>query len=195
MLNWLSGCSIRQVFYVGNWCSVNIFAVGIVFIRKEISYSETFNCHFKVISETYQEDEKCGLREIEYLNIIDPYYAVKKNSSFREIVRLALFRLREFGIQDREHSMIYTRKPRCTGGSSFIPVSIVDVWPALMLLAWGFGVSAGVFVVEKFLTIARKRNQVADANGSFFKRSIIQSALKWCSLILIDTYVQRIKII
>ncbi|XP_053687299.1 uncharacterized protein LOC128736830 [Sabethes cyaneus] len=146
---------------------------GVEKIRKGLyAFHVELGVCYKVISETYQEDEKCGLQEIEYLNIIDPYYAVKKNSPFREIVRLGLFRLREFGIQDREHSMLYTRKPKCTGGSSFIPVSIVDVWPALMLLGWGFGVSAGVFVVEKILATVRKRKQVAaGTNGAFFKRS------------------------
>ncbi|XP_058832109.1 glutamate receptor ionotropic, kainate glr-3-like [Topomyia yanbarensis] len=127
---------------------------------------------YKVISETFQEDEKCGLQEIAYLNVLDPYYAVQKNSSFREIVRLALFKLREFGIQDREHAMIYTKKPKCTGGSSFIPVSIIDVWPALLLLGWGFGFSAGCFLVEKVLTLVRKRNRIMDTSAVFFKRSM-----------------------
>ncbi|XP_039444181.1 ionotropic receptor 75a-like [Culex pipiens pallens] len=124
---------------------------------------------YKVISETYQEDEKCGLQEIEYLNIIDPYYAVQKNSSFREIVRLSLFKLREFGIQGREHSMLYTKKPTCSGGSSFIPVTIVDVWPALVLLWWGFGIAAGLVVGEFGL---KKRR---DIRGRFFKRSRVNA--------------------
>ncbi|XP_021695731.1 uncharacterized protein LOC5563741 isoform X2 [Aedes aegypti] len=123
---------------------------------------------YKVISETFQEDEKCGLQEIEYLNIIDPYYAVQKNSSFRELVRLSLFRLREFGIQDREHSMLYTRKPACSGGSSFIPVSIVDVWPALTLLTWASGFAGGLLAGENiWARIRAKRNLAKVANGDF----------------------------
>ncbi|XP_062540770.1 glutamate receptor ionotropic, NMDA 1-like [Armigeres subalbatus] len=125
---------------------------------------------YKLISETYQEDEKCGLQEIEYLNIIDPYYAVRKNSSFRELVRLSLFKLREFGIQGREHSMLYTRKPTCSGGSSFIPVSMVDVRPALTLLAWGFGIAGGLLVAETVWTRIRKRNIQLDlVSGAIFK--------------------------
>nr|NP_001345804.1 ionotropic receptor 75g precursor [Aedes aegypti] len=115
---------------------------------------------YKVISETFQEDEKCGLQEIEYLNIVDTYYAVQKNSSFRELVRLSLFKLREFGIQHREYWMLYTRKPTCSGGSSFIPVSIVDVWPALTLLMSGFGIAGGLLVGEIIWARVRtKRNQ------------------------------------
>ncbi|XP_055623767.1 glutamate receptor ionotropic, kainate glr-3-like [Toxorhynchites rutilus septentrionalis] len=124
---------------------------------------------YKVISETFQEEEKCGLQEIEYLNIIDPYYAVQKNSSFREIIRLSLFKLREFGIQGREHSMLYTKKPHCSGGSSFVPVSIVDVWPALLLLAWGLGISAVLLVMEKVWLKAGKRVRIKDEVDAIFK--------------------------
>ncbi|XP_021695735.1 uncharacterized protein LOC5563739 [Aedes aegypti] len=123
---------------------------------------------YKVISETFQEDEKCGLQEIEYLNIIEPYYAVQKNSSIRELVRLSLFRLREFGIQDREHSMLYSRKPTCSGGSSFIPVSIVDVWPALTLLTWASGFAGGLLAGETIWARIRARRDLAEvANGDF----------------------------
>ncbi|XP_050090715.1 ionotropic receptor 75a-like [Anopheles aquasalis] len=43
---------------------------------------------YKVISETYQEDEKCGLQEIQYLQVIDPYYAIQKNSPFKEHIKI-----------------------------------------------------------------------------------------------------------
>uniref|UniRef100_A0A182NHU3 Ionotropic glutamate receptor C-terminal domain-containing protein n=1 Tax=Anopheles dirus TaxID=7168 RepID=A0A182NHU3_9DIPT len=105
---------------------------------------------YKLISETFQEEEKCGLQELNYLNMIDPYYGVQKNSSFGEHVRISLFKLREFGIQGREHTLLYTKKPRCVGGSSFVPVSIVDVWPALVTLGWGYLLTLAVLVGEHF---------------------------------------------
>ncbi|XP_055603824.1 ionotropic receptor 75a-like [Uranotaenia lowii] len=126
---------------------------------------------YKLISETYQEDEKCGLQEIEYLNIIDPYYAIQKNSSFKELIKVTLFRLREYGMQDREQSMLYTKKPTCSGGSSFIPVSIVDVRPALILLAWGFGIACAALIVEKVWFKLRIRQQ--NSTRVLFKRSSI----------------------
>uniref|UniRef100_A0A182WJ72 Uncharacterized protein n=1 Tax=Anopheles minimus TaxID=112268 RepID=A0A182WJ72_9DIPT len=104
---------------------------------------------YKLISETFQEEEKCGLQEVEYLKVIEPYYAVQKNSSFREPVRINLFKLREFGIQGRENTLLYTKKPRCVGGSSFIPVSIVDVWPALVTLGWGYLLTITMLVAEQ----------------------------------------------
>lgn len=42
---------------------------------------------YKEIEDTFFEEEKCGLNEIEYLEIIEPYQALKKNSPFREIMK------------------------------------------------------------------------------------------------------------
>ncbi|XP_053664082.1 ionotropic receptor 75a-like [Anopheles marshallii] len=114
---------------------------------------------YKLISETFQEEEKCGLQEMEYLKVIEPYYAVQKNSSFREPVRINLFKLREFGIQGRENTLLYTKKPRCVGGSSFIPVSIVDVWPALITLGWGYFLTIMMLITEQLWVRLRTRLQ------------------------------------
>ncbi|XP_001651553.2 glutamate receptor 2 [Aedes aegypti] len=104
---------------------------------------------YKVISETYQEDEKCGLQEIQYLQVIDPYYAIQKNSSFKEHIKIGLFRLNEHGIQHRENSNLYTKKPKCTGGGGkFVPVSLVDTEPAILVIVWGTGLAAAIFVSE-----------------------------------------------
>ncbi|XP_058123005.1 ionotropic receptor 75a-like [Anopheles ziemanni] len=104
---------------------------------------------YKVISETYQEDEKCGLQEIQYLQVIDPYYAIQKNSSYKEMVKIGLFRLNEHGIQYRENAKLYTKKPTCSGGGGkFVPVSLVDVEPAVWIILWGGGLAASFFVAE-----------------------------------------------
>lgn len=39
---------------------------------------------YKLMSETFFEDEKCGIKEIAYLQVTDPWYAIKKNSSYKE---------------------------------------------------------------------------------------------------------------
>lgn len=42
---------------------------------------------YKEMEDTFFEEEKCGLNEIEYLEITEPYQALKKNSPFREIMK------------------------------------------------------------------------------------------------------------
>lgn len=54
---------------------------------------------YKIVSETFQEHEKCGLQEIQYLQVVDPYYAIQKNSPYRDFIKVGLMRLQEHGIQ------------------------------------------------------------------------------------------------
>ncbi|KAJ8986031.1 hypothetical protein NQ317_013916 [Molorchus minor] len=38
---------------------------------------------YKVVSETFQEADKCGLQEIQFLQVVDPYLAIQKNASYK----------------------------------------------------------------------------------------------------------------
>lgn len=105
---------------------------------------------YKILLEKFQEDEKCGLQEIQYLQVIDPFYAIQKNSSFKELFKVGLLRLHELGVQERENSRLYTKKPRCSGhGSKFISVGLIDIEPALLIYLYGVGIAVVTFAVEK----------------------------------------------
>lgn len=111
---------------------------------------------YKILLETFQEDEKCGLQEIQYLEVIDPFYAIQKNSSYKELFKIGLLSLREFGLQDRENSKLYTKKPKCAGhGSKFISVGLFDIQPALMIFVYGVGASLIVALLEKLYEMNR----------------------------------------
>lgn len=43
---------------------------------------------YKMIEETFYEHEKCGLKEIDYLNLDDPWFGIPKNSPFKEIFKV-----------------------------------------------------------------------------------------------------------
>lgn len=43
---------------------------------------------YKVVGEVFHESEKCGLQEIQYLQVIDPWLAVQKNSSYKEMFKI-----------------------------------------------------------------------------------------------------------
>lgn len=45
---------------------------------------------YKVVGEVFHENEKCGLQEIQYLQVIDPWLAVQKNSSYKEMFKIGL---------------------------------------------------------------------------------------------------------
>ncbi|XP_026475937.1 glutamate receptor ionotropic, NMDA 1-like [Ctenocephalides felis] len=104
---------------------------------------------YKVVSETFYEDEKCGLMEIDFLKFNDPWMPVQKRSPYKEIFKVNMFKIRESGIQSREIALHYTKKPVCTtGGASFVSVGLVDCYFAGFLLAAGIAISICILVIE-----------------------------------------------
>nr|QGW45454.1 ionotropic receptor 75d [Bradysia odoriphaga] len=113
---------------------------------------------YKIIGETFYEDEKCGLREIKYLDVIDPWYAIQKNSSYLELFKTGLMRINEHGLQERENTRLYTRKPQCSGGGGhFVTASLVDTGPAMLVLVYGY-VVAIMFLISEILVKRFYRN-------------------------------------
>lgn len=69
------------------------------------------------------------------------------NSIISNIFRL--MRINEHGLQERENSRLYTRKPKCSGGGGhFVTASLVDTGPAMLVLVYGFAISAILLVSE-----------------------------------------------
>lgn len=45
---------------------------------------------YKIISDTFLEEEKCGLQTITcFVDFVDPWIAVSKNTPYREVLSLA----------------------------------------------------------------------------------------------------------
>lgn len=63
---------------------------------------------------------------------------------------LRLMRINEHGLQDRENSRLYTRKPKsCSGGGGhFVTASLVDTGPAMLVLVYGYGVAIFLLISE-----------------------------------------------
>lgn len=38
--------------------------------------------------ETFEEHEKCGLQEIQFLQVSDPWMAIQKNTSYKEMLKI-----------------------------------------------------------------------------------------------------------
>ncbi|CAH1645570.1 unnamed protein product [Spodoptera littoralis] len=82
---------------------------------------------YKFVGKYFNEGEKCGLREIQYLQVIDPWLAVRKETPFREMFKIGTKRIQEHGLQYRENRLMYEKRPKCSGGgSNFVSVSMVD---------------------------------------------------------------------
>lgn len=117
---------------------------------------------YKLVSETFLEYEKCGLQEIQYLEVTDPWYSIKKNSTYKELFKTGLMRMQEHGLQERENHRLYTRKPKCLGGgSNFVTVGLIDIRGALLILTYGFLMSFLLLFIEifyaKYACVTRQR--------------------------------------
>lgn len=70
----------------GNFLSLT---EGISRIRKGLfAFCFEAGTGFKIMQETYEENEKCGLAEVDYVKFIDPHYAIQKNSTYHELVKI-----------------------------------------------------------------------------------------------------------
>nr|ARO70547.1 antennal ionotropic receptor 75q2-2 [Dendrolimus punctatus] len=93
---------------------------------------------YKFVGKYFKEGEKCGLREIQYLQVMDPYLAVQKDTPYKEMFKIGLKRIQEHGLQNRENRFLYEKRPKCSGReSNFVSVSMVDCYPALLVLSYG----------------------------------------------------------
>lgn len=62
---------------------------GVAKMRHEL-FAFFFECGsgYKVVSDTFTENEKCGITEIKYLQNVDAYNCMQKNSTFKEFIKV-----------------------------------------------------------------------------------------------------------
>lgn len=99
--------------------------------------------------------------------------AVQKKSPYKEIFKTGLFKVSEYGLQQRILNRFY-KKPQCSQtASSFTSVGIVDFYPALLVYLFGIILALLVFVVEitvnKYLKVIPKyKFKKAHMKGKLF---------------------------
>lgn len=43
---------------------------------------------YKIVSDTFMEHQKCGLKELEFFHLTEPWLGVQKNSAYKEIFKI-----------------------------------------------------------------------------------------------------------
>ncbi|GBP35769.1 Glutamate receptor 4 [Eumeta japonica] len=124
---------------------------GVEKIRKGLfAFHMELNPGYRLIQETYREDEKCDLVEINYINEFDPWLPGQKRGPYKEIFKTSFMKIRESGIQKAIHQRLNVPKPRCSGSVvAFSSVGVVDMYPALILTLYGFLAAVIVLMIEK----------------------------------------------
>ncbi|KAG5316779.1 GRID2 protein, partial [Acromyrmex insinuator] len=129
-----------------NWVSVE---EGVTRIRNELfAFHGEIGTVYQLMQDTYLEEEKCGLTEIDFLNHLYPLLAVQKQSPYLEIFKTGALKLREYGLKYREEYRLYTRKPVCSSQTRFITIGFTECYFALVIMGYGILLSIIIFVLE-----------------------------------------------
>ncbi|XP_075973045.1 uncharacterized protein LOC142974531 [Anticarsia gemmatalis] len=116
---------------------------------KPFAFNMNLGLGYRKISEYFQEHEKCGLREIDYIQASKPWLCSKKNSPFTEMFKVGLFRVEEHGLSDRNNRKIFDKKPLCTVTSgNFGSVNMLDFYPVLLVLLYGMMLAVALLILE-----------------------------------------------
>ncbi|PSN49393.1 Ionotropic receptor 75o [Blattella germanica] len=104
---------------------------------------------FKTVSETYREEERCGLKSIPFFDFFPAYVGASKESPFKEVLSFAYRRMQETGFQIRIYTQFYTKKPKCDGSSSiYVSVGITDCLAVILVLVYGIPCAIVVLLLE-----------------------------------------------
>ncbi|XP_069702766.1 glutamate [NMDA] receptor subunit 1-like [Periplaneta americana] len=123
--------------------------VGLEKIRRGLYAFHGFFEAYKIISDTYEDHEKCRFKEINMFLSNHVGFPIRKGSPYSEHLRQRILWMREVGILGREEKRWYYQKPKCeSGGQNFVSVGIQDFYPTLVILAYGILLSVGFLVVE-----------------------------------------------
>lgn len=77
--------SKKEAKYYNMTYGVNRMREGLYAFHVEVKSA------YKLIEETFYEHEKCGLTEIKFLQVDSPFFAIQKNSPYKEIIKTKYF--------------------------------------------------------------------------------------------------------
>ncbi|KAF9407746.1 hypothetical protein HW555_012337, partial [Spodoptera exigua] len=107
---------------------------------------------YRQIEDTFLENEKCDLMEVDFLNNFDPFVPVRKGSPYFELFRVAFKQVRESGLQSALSKRLQVSKPHCTTKmSSFSSVGLLDMRPVLILMLYGICLAVAILLGEIFV--------------------------------------------
>ncbi|RZF42909.1 hypothetical protein LSTR_LSTR003625 [Laodelphax striatellus] len=105
---------------------------------------------YKLISDTFEESEKCGLSEMTLFPMPVLVLTVTKRSGYRELFTRQLRWQREVGIMNRIAGRWLPQKPSCSsrGGGDYVRVGMSELLPAWRILSAGMLLAAAIFTLE-----------------------------------------------
>nr|UZH23437.1 ionotropic receptor 75d [Anastrepha ludens] len=131
----------------------NIFmrpTVGMEKMRTGLfAYQVELQAGYQIISNTFSEPEKCGLKELEPFQLPMIAIPTRKNFPYKELFRRQIRWQREVGLMNREELKWFPQKPKCESGvGGFVSIGITECRYALGIFGFGLLLSALSFILE-----------------------------------------------
>nr|WCF43333.1 ionotropic receptor IR75q.1 [Spodoptera frugiperda] len=127
--------------------------------KRPFAFNMNTGTGYRIVSAIFQEHEKCGLQEIEYIPNSNPWLCSRRLSPYGELFKVGYIRIQEHGLSDRENRLIYAKKPACTVmGGSFGSVNMVDFHPVCLVLLYGMILAFLLLGVE--ILVHRKQMKI-----------------------------------
>lgn len=124
-------------------------STGIARVRTEFhAFMIDFVSAYKLISQLWREEEKCGLSEIQLFKLPMLALAVVKRSGYKDILKQKLIQQQEVGLKNRIIRRWVPAKPMCDSSNranQFVSVSIKEIYP--MLQIYGFGLCISIVIL------------------------------------------------
>ncbi|KAK2576724.1 hypothetical protein KPH14_005379 [Odynerus spinipes] len=135
---------------------------GVKKLREELfAFHGEVGTIYKIMQDTFQEEEKCGITAIDFLNVLYPLLIIQTQSPYLEIIKNSALLLRESGLKFREEKRLYTSKPLCHGHMSFISIGFTECYFALLAMGYGVVLTLVVLAME-FLWHRMRRSDITD---------------------------------
>ncbi|XP_045473007.1 glutamate receptor 1-like [Harmonia axyridis] len=111
----------------------------------------------KLMSDYFDEAEKCNVRYVEYTKVMEPWFITQKNGCYKELLKVGLLRLRELGFYMAERKRIFHENPTCfTRLSRFFSAGLIDTYPGFLFFGVGCLLGLLIFFVEVFVERRKK---------------------------------------
>ncbi|XP_030031153.2 ionotropic receptor 75a-like [Manduca sexta] len=123
---------------------------GVERIRKGLfAFHSIVEPVYRRIEQTFLESEKCDLTEVDFINSLDAFTPVKKDSPYLELLRVVYKQIRESGLQAALNKRYQVPKPKCLNKiAAFSSVGLLDIQPVLILMLYGVALSVAIAVCE-----------------------------------------------
>ncbi|XP_053692154.1 glutamate receptor ionotropic, delta-2-like [Sabethes cyaneus] len=114
------------------------FEQGVRKLQTELfAYHGYTSSMYLQISKTFNDVEKCYLRELPFFDSSVGYLSVQRNFTLREHFNVGLMRMLEVGIFPRQFNRMINDKPGCTKGTMFRPLDLIDTRFAMEIAVCG----------------------------------------------------------